>query len=401
VAGIVTDISERKRAEEALQGVNLQLAEADRRKNEFLAVLSHELRNPLAPITNSLYILDHAPPGGDQANRAKEVIGRQVAQLSHLVNDLLDVTRITRGKAQLQKERLELNEVVRRAVEDNRSSFDRVGIRLELVPASRLVPVIADGARIAQVVGNLLQNAAKFTSKGGYARVLVAVEEGEAIVRVVDNGVGIAQGTLARLFEPFMQAEQTLDRNKGGLGLGLALVKGLVELHGGTVAAHSEGLGHGTEMVVRLPLDTGAALEVAATHAQLLRTHRRILIIEDNADAADSLSEALEFGDHEVAVAYNGPEGIARAREFRPDVLLCDIGLPGMDGYEVARAFRADEALKDTCLVALSGYALPEDLQLAADAGFDRHLAKPPSLEKLEELLASLPVSADTMELPK
>jgi CheY-like chemotaxis protein/two-component sensor histidine kinase len=371
------------------QRANLQLAETDRRKNEFLAVLSHELRNPLAPIANSLYVLDHAPPGGAQAECAKQVIGRQATQLSHLVNDLLDVTRITRNKVQLLKERLELNEFVRRSVEDNRSLFERAGVRLELLPAPRPLPIHADSTRMAQVVGNILQNSAKFTSKGGQTRVSVAVEGGEAVVRVADDGVGMSRETLDRLFQPFSQAEQTLGRSKGGLGLGLALVKGLVELHGGSVTALSEGLGNGAEFTVRLPLDTGAALEVSAP-AHVARARRHVLIIEDNADAADSLSEALELGDHEVAVAYNGPEGIAKAREFHPDVVLCDIGLPGMDGYDVARAFRADEQLKGTFLVALSGYALPEDLQRAADAGFQRHLAKPPSIQKLEELLGGV-----------
>jgi len=283
-----------------------------------------------------------------------------------------------------------LNETVRQVVEDHRSLFEGRGIRLELLPAPRPVRVHADATRIPQVVGNLLHNASKFVSNGGHTRVSVAVEGSEAVVRVADDGVGMSRETLDRLFEPFSQAEQTLDRTKGGLGLGLALVKGFVELHGGTVSARSEGLGRGTEMIVRLPLDTGAALEAAEARTNAARVRRRILIIEDNADAADSLSEALAAGDHEVAVAYNGPDGIAKAREFKPEVVLCDIGLPGMDGYEVARAFRADETLRSTFLVALSGYALPGDLQRAADAGFERHLAKPPSLEKLEQFLAEV-----------
>lgn len=394
VASATVDLTPLKLAEDKLTAANLQLAEADRRKNEFLAVLSHELRNPLAPIQDSLYVLDHAPAGGDQAHRAKQVIGRQVAQLSSLVNDLLDVTRITRNKVHLQKERLELGEAVRRAVEDNRSLFERAGVHLELLLAPRPVPVLADRTRIAQIVGNLLQNAAKFTRRGGHARVSMVAEGGEAVVRVADDGVGIAPEMLARLFQPLLQAEQSLDRSMGGLGLGLALVKGLVELHGGAVSAQSAGLGCGTEVVVRIPLDSGAATDASAGTAHTARARRRVLIIEDNADAADSLCEVLEFGDHVVAVAYNGPEGITKARELRPDVVLCDIGLPGMDGYEVARVFRADQMLKCAFLVALSGYALPEDLQRAADAGFDRHLAKPLSLEKLDELLASLPLPA-------
>jgi signal transduction histidine kinase/CheY-like chemotaxis protein len=390
------DIIERAQAEEALQMAYNQLREADLQKDRFLAVLSHELRNPLAPITNSLYILDHSAPGGEQANRARQIIGRQVSQLSNLVNDLVDVTRISRNRVQLNKERLELNDTVRRVVEDHRTLFERANMRLDFEPAPRPVPVNADRTRAAQVVGNLLQNAAKFGSDGGRTRVLVADEGKEALVRVDDDGVGMSTETLARLFQPFVQAEKTLDRTKGGLGLGLVLVKGLVELHGGRVSVHSAGLGKGTKFTVRLPLDTGLALEGTRPQVELPKAHRRVLIIEDNADAAESLREVLKLGDHEVAVAYNGPEGIAKARESKPDVVFCDIGLPGMDGFDVARAFRAEDGLKTVFLVALSGYARPEDQQRALDAGFDRNVAKPPNLEKLEELLSDLPSSRAT-----
>jgi two-component system CheB/CheR fusion protein len=394
IVGISRDITERKRVEEELRNANALLTEADRRKDAFLASLSHELRNPLAPIANSLYVLDHAAPGGEQADRAKQVICRQVLQLSNLVNDLLDVTRIARGKATLQKERLELNEVVRRAVEDNRSLFDRAGVRLELASEACAIRMVADRTRIVQIVGNLLQNSAKFTHRGGRTRVSVAVLAHQAVVRVVDDGVGIAPETVALLFQPFTQAAQTLDRSRCGLGLGLALVKGLVELHGGTVSAHSEGLGCGTEMVVRLPVEASTALQDEESPSPVTRCRRRVLIIEDNADTAASLSEVLGFGQHEVAIAHDGPDGLAQARAFRPDVVLCDIGLPGMSGYDVARVFREDEELRGTVLVALSGYALPEDVLRAAEAGFACHLAKPPSLEKLEALLASLPAES-------
>jgi two-component system CheB/CheR fusion protein len=391
VADQVATAVERVEAQRALQAANAQLVEADRRKNEFLAVLSHELRNPLAPIKNSLYILDRAAAGGEQARRALGVIDRQATQLSNLVNDLLDVTRITRNKIRLQKQRLEINELVRRAVEDNRTLFERneVVLSCDLAPAP--VFVNADATRVAQIVGNLLQNAAKFTSRGGRARVSIVAESRNAVIRVVDNGVGMTSDTVARLFQPFMQADHTLDRSKGGLGLGLALVRGLVELHGGSIEAQSEGLGKGAEFTVRLPLDVGAALEKQAARAGNVRVPRRVLIIEDNVDAADSLREALELGEHTVEVAHSGPEGIERARSFRPDVILCDIGLPGMDGYDVAQAFRQDPALQPIFLVALSGYALPEDLERAADAGFQRHLTKPPSVDALERLLSELP----------
>jgi two-component system CheB/CheR fusion protein len=319
------------------------------------------------------------------------VIDRQATQLSNLVNDLLDVTRITRNKIRLQKQRLEINELVRRAVEDNRTLFERNEVVLSCALAPAPVFVNADATRVAQIVGNLLQNAAKFTSRGGRARVSVVAEARDAVIRVIDNGVGMAPDTVTRLFQPFMQADHTLDRSKGGLGLGLALVRGLVELHGGSIEAQSEGLGKGAEFTVRLPLDVGAALEKQAARAGNVRVPRRVLIIEDNVDAADSLREALELGEHAVEVAHSGPEGIERARSFRPDVVLCDIGLPGMDGYDVARAFQQDPALQPIFLVALSGYALPEDLERAADAGFPRHLTKPPSVDALERLLSELP----------
>jgi PAS domain S-box-containing protein len=381
----------RTQAERALWESERNLREVDQHKNEFLAVLSHELRNPLAPIVNSLYILDHAPPVGEQSTRARAIIGRQVAQLSSLVNDLLDVTRIARNKAQLQKERVELNEIVRRAVEDHRGLFERARITLDLTPAPRPVFLLADRTRVAQVAGNLLQNAAKFTNPGGATRVSVDTDGDDAVLRVRDDGAGMAQETLDRLFQPFIQADQTLDRSKGGLGLGLALVKGLVELHGGSVAAHSEGLGKGSELVVRLPVDAAAPPDCEQTVAPVAHSRRRVLIIEDNSDAADSLQDALLLGGHEVEVAPDGRAGIDKARAFRPDVIFCDIGLPGMDGFAVARTLRADLLLKGTFLVALSGYALPEDLQRSAEAGFDRHLAKPPRLELLEQLLAESP----------
>jgi signal transduction histidine kinase len=381
------------RQKQLLIEANAQLVEADRRKNEFLAVLSHELRNPLAPIKNSLYILDRAAPGGEQARRALGVIDRQATQLSNLVNDLLDVTRITQNKIRLQKQRLDLNEFVHRALEDNRSFFERNEVRLSCDLAAAPVLVSADPTRIAQMVGNLLQNAAKFTPRGGHAHVSVAAESGEAVIRVVDNGIGMAPDTVARLFQPFMQADQALDRSKGGLGLGLALAKSLVELHAGSIHAQSDGLGKGAAFVVRLPLHTGAACEKPAAGVRGPRVCRRVLIIDDNFDAAESLREALELGEHEVEVAHCGHEGIEKARSFHPDVVLCDIGLPDMDGCDVARAVRQDPALQSTFLVALSGYALPEDVERAARAGFQRHLAKPPSVDALERVLSELPTN--------
>jgi signal transduction histidine kinase len=382
---------ERGRDLSELRAAQARLLDADRRKNEFLAMLSHELRNPLAPIKNSLYILDRVAPGGDQARRAKGVIERQINQLTHVVDDLLDVTRVARGKMQLQRSRLELNELVRRTLEDHRTLFEGSGLGVELETAPEVF-VDADGNRIAQVLGNLLQNAAKFTQRGGRVKVTVSTDAAarQAMVRVADTGAGMSADVLARIFEPFMQADSTVDRSKGGLGIGLALVKGVVEQHGGSVDARSEGIGRGTEFTVRLPLDLTQAVERERPAAAGAKVRRRVLIIEDNVDAAHSLKDMLELDGHAVAVAYDGPDGIAKARELLPEYVLCDIGLPGMNGYDVARALRADGALRSVHLVALSGYALPEDLQRAAEAGFELHLAKPPTREKLDGLLGGV-----------
>jgi two-component system CheB/CheR fusion protein len=378
------DITEGKRAAELL-------LDADRRKDAFLAMLSHELRNPLAPIRNSLYILERATPGSEQARRAQVIIDRQVNHMTHLIDDLLDITRITRGKVKLQRERLDLNQLALRTMEDHRSAFVNTGVELVVLPAPSAVWVDGDPTRLAQVIGNLLQNAAKFTPRDGKATLSIEALEAEALLTVRDTGSGIAPEILPHLFEAFTQAEATLDRSSGGLGLGLALVKGLVEMHGGTASAASDGPGRGASFSIRLPLAPPATVEARAAREQASASMRRVLVIEDNIDAADSLRELLELDAHQVEVAHGGPEGIEKARSFAPDVVLCDIGLPGMDGYAIARALRADPALADLHLVALSGYALPEDLDRAKKAGFDRHLAKPPALDKLEQALREAP----------
>lgn len=390
LVGTAQDITSRKNADEALLRANEQLQADDRRKNEFMAMLSHELRNPLAPIRNSLYVLGRAAPGGEQARRAQAVIERQVAQLTRLIDDLLDVTRITRGKAQLQREILDLNELTYRTVEDHRAEFVNAGVDLELIAATAEVWVNGDRARLSQAIGNLLQNATKFTPCGGKATVSVegVAAQRQAIVRVRDTGRGIASEVRPRLFEPFTQADVTIDRKKGGLGLGLALVKGLVEMHGGFVAAASPGVGRGATFTITLPLEATGPAEAHRPPTEAGQTGLRVLVIEDNADAADSLREALLLSGHDVEVAYGGPAGIETARTFRPEVVLCDIGLPEMDGYEVARAMRADPDLGRVRLVALTGYAGPEDVAKAKEAGFDAHLAKPPSLDAIERALA-------------
>jgi two-component system CheB/CheR fusion protein len=393
VVQVFHDITERKRAEQALRQSETELRDSDRRKSEFMAMLSHELRNPLAPIRNSLYVLGRAAPGSEQANRATAVINRQVEHLTGLVDDLLDITRISRGKIRLERRRVELNDLVRRTVDDHRSLFEENGVRLDCKLGPEPLFVNADPTRLAQVVGNLLGNAAKFAGHGGVAQVSISTEPGtrRTTILVADSGAGMTKETLAHLFEPFMQGEATLDRSKGGLGLGLALARELVRLHGGEIRAHSDGTGRGAQFTVSLPQAENEDAPEEPAVANRISTGRRVLIIEDNLDAATSLREALELDAHQVAVAHDGPAGLAMASDFHPEVVLCDIGLPGMNGYDVARAFRADEALKRTFLVALSGYALPEDLQHAAEAGFERHLAKPLGLQALQDLLSSLP----------
>jgi PAS domain S-box-containing protein len=400
---IFIDISERKQAEEALKEseeryriLAEELCKADQNKNEFLAVLSHELRNPLASIQNSLSILDRAAPGAEQAKRAKAIIDRQFGQLARLVDDLLDITRITQNKIQLRRQRLELNELVRQTVDDHRSVFEMNGICLEAQFTASPIFVNADGDRLAQVVGNLLQNAAKFTGRGGSTRVSIESDASrqQAVIRVIDNGVGMAPELISHLFQPFMQADTTLERSHGGLGLGLTLSKGIVEMHGGDVNAYSAGPGKGSEFVVRLPLEDILTEEPQTISPDIPQCRRRVLIIDDNVDLAESLRELLEFENHQVEVAYSGPEGLTKAREFRPEVILCDIGLPGMDGYEVARAFRTAEAPERVFLVALTGYALPADLQRAIEAGFDRYLVKPVDLNAIKQMLAQAPSRA-------
>jgi PAS domain S-box-containing protein len=383
------DVTEARRKEAELARSELALREANRRKDEFIAMLSHELRNPLAPILTCVSALRLVEPGSEPAVRMLGMLERSANHLARLVDDLLDVTRITSGKIQLQREPVELIGLVSGAVMDARPAFERRKLQLELlVPAGELW-LVGDPVRLTQVLNNLLANAQKFTPEGG--RVTVSIERTgkQAAVRVRDTGIGVDPAQIATLFEPFAQAAQGLARSRGGLGLGLAVARGLLELHGGRITMHSDGPGRGTKVEFELAVEAPRRSAAPATAADAPVARRRILIIEDHADAAASLETLLEMEGHEVRTAPDGAAGLALVRTFEPDVVLCDLGLPTLDGFAVARAIRADPALCDRRLVAISGYARPDDLVRSRSAGFDSHLATPVTLARLQAELAS------------
>jgi signal transduction histidine kinase/CheY-like chemotaxis protein len=378
---IVRDITESKRTEEALR-------EADRRKDEFLGMLSHELRNPLAPIRNSIYLLHHVPPGSDHAARAQRIIERQTEHLTRLVDDLLDVTRIARGKIELRRSRVDLREVVCRAADDFRLLLHDRGIEFRVGISDAELWADADATRITQVVCNLLHNASKFTHRGDEVTLSLRQVGDAAEVRVTDTGVGIDPALLPSIFEPFVQGERTLARTEGGLGLGLALVKGIAEMHGGTIHVESAGKGKGAGFVVRLPLVPSGIVDPQQRPGVVRPKGRlRVLVVDDNVDAADSLAEIVTLLGHAVDVAHDGPSAVEKARANPPDAVLCDIGLPGMNGYDVARALRAN-GRAGMQLIAVSGYAQLEDVKRALDAGFDEHIAKPADPATIDRLLA-------------
>jgi PAS domain S-box-containing protein len=378
------EVAERQRAEQALR-------EADRRKDQFLAMLAHELRNPLAPVLTGLHILrlSEADPG--TAERARAMMERQVRHLTRLVDDLLDVSRIMRGRVEVRREHLDLAGLVRTTAEDRRPVLEQAGMSLVLDVPATPVWVAGDPTRLAQVLNNLLDNAVKFRDGGDRVTVRLAVDAArkQAVLDVQDTGVGIPPDLLPRLFDVFAQADRSLDRSRGGLGVGLAVVKGLVELHGGEVRAASGGPGQGAALTVRLPLEDAQAAPGAAPAApeRPAADSLRILVIEDNRDAADSLRTLLELLGHQVDVAYCGPDGVRRARAWRPDIVLCDIGLPGLDGYGVAGELRHDPATARVHLIAVTGYGEEEDRRRARQAGFDHHVTKPVDPSVLEPLL--------------
>jgi PAS domain S-box-containing protein len=378
--GAFIDTTERKRAEE-------ELREADRRKTDFLAVLSHELRNPLAPIRNSIFVLDRAPPGSDVALRARDALHRQTEHLSRLVDDLLDITRITHGKIELQLSRIDAREAVRKGCDDVRAVFEQRGVELHVSEAADPAWVDADAARLTQIVGNLLNNALKFTQPGGRVHVTVRRRPGVCEVSVRDNGMGIDAADLERIFEPFVQAERTRRGAQGGMGIGLALVRELAARHGGSVVATSAGPGKGAEFVVTLPLAAPAERAEVGASLGAAPGGLSVLIVEDNEDAGASLADLLALSGYEATVVGTGRAGVEAVAARPPDVLICDVGLPDLSGHEVIRAIRAGPDGRSLFAIALTGYAQPRDREEALAAGFDAHLPKPPPIEQLNALL--------------
>jgi signal transduction histidine kinase/ActR/RegA family two-component response regulator len=424
-----------------LEATAARLQEADRRKDQFLAMLAHELRNPLAPIRNAIALLKQLGPVEPRLQRVREIIDRQAGHMAHLLDDLLDVSRITRGKIDLRPERLDLVALLAHAAEDFRAEIERAGLTLALELPEAPLWSEGDPTRLTQVVGNLLSNAAKFTPAGGRVTVRLGAngmpgaqcsvpgsdgtdafpaepgtERSEAVLTISDTGIGIEPEMLPRVFDTFAQADRSLDRSRGGLGLGLALVKGIVEMHGGRVEVESPGTEQGTVFTIRLPLlphseavpggkVPGARCPVPGSDGTVslpaepgtghrapgTRQRSRILVIEDNPDTVETLRDLLSLEGYAVEVARSGPEGIACARRFQPDMVICDIGLPGMDGYEVARALRGEPTAARVHLVALSGYAQEEDLQRSREAGFNWHLKKPVDFSELMRVLQLLP----------
>jgi len=391
-----------------LEQLNCTLREANRHKDEFLAMLAHELRNPLAPIHNAVQMMRNPQLPAAQLVWAREVIERQLGHLTKLVDDLLDVSRITRGKINVQRAPVELATVVSRAVETVQPMLSRQ--RHELVVNVAPEPLYIDGdlTRLTQIVGNILSNAIKYTDAGGRIE-LTAGSIGESVeIRIQDNGIGIEPAALPAVFDLFTQSSQLNGSSQTGLGIGLALAKRLVEMHGGDLQAYSEGSGKGSEFIVRLPRQTPEAAAAAAGHAEAAHAAeaavptpaRRILVADDNRDSLDTLAWLLQLGGHEIHKAMDGVQALEAATRVRPDLVLLDIGMPGMDGYEVARRIRAQPWGRDATLVALTGWGQENDRKRSREAGFDTHCIKPLDLKRLSVLLASLPATGSPSVAP-
>jgi PAS domain S-box-containing protein len=396
LATITRDITAQKLAEDELRRVAADLSEADHRKSEFLATLAHELRNPLAPIRTGLDLLRMARMTGADSvaqQRVHDMMERQLGHLIHLVDDLLDIARITRGKIELKKEPVTVSAIVTTALETSAALIESHGHELQVELPIEPLELEADVTRMVQVLSNLLNNAAKYTPQRGRITLSCWREDGQAVIAVADNGIGIPLDAIGSVFEMFTQVRGSLDRAQGGLGIGLSLVRRLVELHGGRVGAFSSGRGQGSTFTVRLPLRPGTPharpAETPAAQADGLAPRLRVLVVDDNQDAAESLVALLDILGHAAFVAHDGPQGLRMASEMAPDLVLLDIGLPGMSGYDVARAIRRSDQLPRMVLIALTGWGGQSDQQASQEAGFDQHLTKPVSLEALEQALAA------------
>jgi two-component system CheB/CheR fusion protein len=385
------EISERRRLERLAETRLQELTDAGRRKDEFLAMLAHELRNPLSPILTATAILKAPSASAERVERARAVVERQVRHMVRMIDDLLDVSRITRGKITLRKEQADLATILHEAVETSRTAIEEQRHQLEVLVPPTLPPVAGDATRLEQVFSNLLNNAAKYTPPGGRITLTASAAAGTISVSVKDNGIGMSRDLLQQVFDLFVQGDSSLHRSRGGLGIGLTLVKHLVELHGGTVSARSDGPGQGSELTVELPVAAEVPRAASVTEAAPAQTRAlRFLVVDDNTDVTEMLAAFLEDNGHEVVLAHDGPRALERARMARPDVVLLDIGLPGMDGYEVARRLRQSATTRGCTMIALTGYAQEEHRHRSAEAGISAHLTKPVDPAVLLDLVARL-----------
>jgi len=400
---LLAEVTERRRAEEQLRELNENLEqrvlertealrEADRRKDEFLATLAHELRNPLAPIRNAVRLLQMKPAATPEVEWARDMIDRQALHMIRLIDDLMDMSRISRGKIELRKEHVELATALQGAIEAGRPLIDEQGHELTVTLPPEPVIVDGDMVRLSQVFLNLLTNAAKYSEKGGRINLRAERQGSDVVVTVKDSGIGIPPSNLQTIFEMFSQVEGALSRSQGGLGIGLSLVKRLVEMHGGRVEAYSDGPGRGSEFVVRLPIvvERTYARRTTVVDEGIPNSELRILVVDDNRDAAESLAMLLKMMGNNVCLGYDGEEAVRMAEEFRPHVVLCDIGLPKLNGYEACRKMKECAWDKNMILIAVSGWGQDSDKQKSEDAGFDRHMVKPVEPQMLMKLLAEL-----------
>ena len=396
VVGTNLDVTDRKTAENQLEKLSVELSEADHRKDEFLATLAHELRNPLAPIRNGLQVMKLAGDDAEAVERCRSMMERQIEQMVRLVDDLMDISRINQGKIELRKELVPLEVVIASAVETCRPLIEEMDHKFTIIEPKPSIIMDADSTRLAQVFMNLLNNSAKYSERGGHIWLNVERQGSDVVVSVRDTGIGIPGDKLTSIFEMFSQVDRTLEKSQGGLGIGLSLVKRLVEMHGGRIEARSDGPGQGSEFVVRLPVDVAASKPQKSDGGEeptACKSSLRILIVDDNKDGADSLAMMLKIMGNETHTAYDGQEGVEVAERLRPDVILCDIGLPKLNGYESCRRIREQPWGKGVILIAITGWGQDDDRRRSHEAGFDHHMVKPVEPQGLMKMLAGLQVA--------